>query len=72
MLRSPLLLTMTALVYGVLLHLVNFQVLGHAAFPFFTGSKDPNQALELLAHPLLFGLFLFPFFLGWGRTRHTR
>ncbi|MFG3406797.1 hypothetical protein [Streptomyces sp. NPDC048142] len=72
MLRGPLLLTMTALVYGVVLYLVNFQVLGRTAFPFFTDSKGPNQVLELLAHPLVFGLFLVPFFLGWGRTRHTR
>jgi hypothetical protein len=51
--------------YGLALYLLNFQILGRTVFPFFTSPAGPNQVFEVLVHPLVFGLLLAPFFLGW-------
>lgn len=48
--------------YGLLLYVVNFQILGRTAFPWFTNPQGPNQGFEVLDHAL-FGLILVPFFL---------
>lgn len=64
-LRHPLPLVVAALVYGLALYVVNFQILGRTLFPFFTNPAGPNQLLELIVHPLIFGLLLVPFFLGY-------
>jgi hypothetical protein len=50
-----------AVAFGVALCLVNFQVLGGTAFPWF--QEGPDQLFELAAHAG-FGLLLVPFFLG--------
>lgn len=57
-----------AIVYGLALYVLNFQILGRTAFPWFTNPHGPNQTFEVLIHPLVFGLFLVPFFLPAGRT----
>ncbi|MDK3254881.1 hypothetical protein [Blastococcus capsensis] len=69
LLRSALALIAGGLVYGLLLYVVNFQVFGRLLFPWFTNPQGPNQILELILHPLAFGLFLVPFFLAvaWPR-----
>lgn len=70
---KPVLVTVAALVYGLLLYVVNFQILARIWFPFLVNPKGPNQLFELWIHPVAFGLFLVPFFLGAaafaGRTR---
>lgn len=62
LLRSYRLLFTAGPAYGLLLYLINFQVLGRTAFPWFTNPKGPNQTFEILDHAL-FGLLLVPFFL---------
>lgn len=54
-------LTLGAVGFGVGLYILNFQVLGRTAFPWF--QEGPDQTFELAAHAL-FGLMLVPFFLG--------
>lgn len=50
--------------YGLVLFVVNFEIFGRAFFPWFTNPKGPNQLFELWIHPVAYGLFLVPFFLG--------
>ena len=59
--RDPRALVLAGVGFGVLLYLVNFQVLGRTAFPWF--QEAPDQLFELVAHAG-FGLLLVPFFLG--------
>jgi hypothetical protein len=66
-LARPSGLITAALGWGLALYILNFQILGHTVFPFFTSPKGPNQVFEVLIHPLIFGLLLVPFFLGWHR-----
>jgi hypothetical protein len=47
--------------FGIALYLVNFQILGRTAFPWF--QEGPDQVFELFAHAG-YGLLLVPFFLG--------
>ena len=47
--------------YGVALSLVNFQILGRTAFPWF--QEGPDQLFELFAHAG-YGLLLVPFLVG--------
>lgn len=47
--------------FGIALYLLNFQILGRTAFPWF--QEGPDQLFELVAHAG-FGLLLVPFFLG--------
>jgi hypothetical protein len=63
LLRSSALLVAGALGYGVALYLVNFQIIGRLFFPWFVDPQGPNQILELIVHPLAYGLLLVPFFL---------
>lgn len=48
--------------FGVVLYLVNFQILGRIAFEWF--QVGPNQTFELFAHAA-YGLALVPFLLGF-------
>jgi len=50
-----------AIAFGLALYLVNFQILGRTAFPWF--QEGPDQLFELVAHAG-FGLLLVPFFIG--------
>ncbi len=68
-LRSAVTVVIGALVYGLLLYVVNFQIFGRTVFPFFTNPMGPNQLFELIIHPVVFGLFLVPFFLGLHASR---
>ncbi len=52
--------------YGVALYVVNFQVLGRTAFPWF--QDGPDQLFELFAH-LGYGLLLAPFLIGLHRRQ---
>jgi hypothetical protein len=61
--RPPQLLLAAALVYGLALYVVNFQIVGRAFFPWFVDPSGPNQGFELWIHPVGYGLFLVPFFL---------
>jgi hypothetical protein len=62
--RTPL-LVLAGLGYGLALWILDFQILGRTVFPFFTNPMGPDQLFEGLIHPLIFGLGLVPFFLGW-------
>lgn len=59
-LRDLRALVLGAVGFGVALYLVNFQILGRTAFPWF--QEGPDQLFELFAHAG-FGLLLVPFFL---------
>jgi hypothetical protein len=59
----PLLLTAAGPIYGLLLYLVNFQILGRAFFGWFVDPNGPNQGFEVWIHAVGFGLVLVPFFL---------
>jgi len=61
--RGPGLLALGGIGYGLLLYLVNFQVLGRIFFEWFTNPMGPPQGFEVLIHAV-FGLLLVPFFLG--------
>lgn len=67
--RWPLLLLVAGLVFGLALYVLNFQVIGRIAFPWFVNPKGPNQIFELWIHPVAYGLLLVPFFIGY---RHAR
>lgn len=71
-LRRPVMLVVGALVYGLGLYILDFQILGRTVFPFFTNPAGPNQVFEVLIHPLIFGSLLVPFFLGWNPTQAPR
>lgn len=64
LLRNAAALAVGALVYGLALYVLNFQILGRTVFEFFTSPQGPDQLLEAFIHPLVFGLLLVPFFLG--------
>lgn len=59
-LRALQSLVVGALAFGLVLYLVNFQILGRAVFEWF--QEGPDQWFEVVAH-LGFGLLLVPFFL---------
>jgi uncharacterized membrane protein YagU involved in acid resistance len=61
--RGPGLLALGGLGYGLLLYVVNFQVLGRIFFEWFTNPMGPPQVFEAFIHAV-FGLLLVPFFLG--------
>lgn len=44
--RRPLVLAGSAVAYGLVLYLVNFQILGRLFFPWFVNPKGPNQVFE--------------------------
>lgn len=59
--RDTRMLALGGVAFGLALYLVNFQILGRTAFPWF--QEGPDQVFELFAHAG-FGLLLVPFFLG--------
>jgi hypothetical protein len=61
----PDLLAAASILYGLVLYVVNFQIIGRIVFPWFVNPKGPNQLFELWVHPVAFGLLLVPFFLGF-------
>ena len=63
LLRSSVLLLLGGLAYGLVLHLLNFQVVARLFFPWFVDERGPSQVLETIPHPLAYGLVLVPFFL---------
>jgi hypothetical protein len=63
LLRSSWALVAGGLVYGLLLYVINFQVVARVFFPWFVDPRGPNQIVELIVHPLAYGLVLVPFFL---------
>lgn len=60
---SARLLVAGSLVFGLVLYLVNFQILGRIAFEWF--QEGPNQTFEVFAH-LGYGLLLAPFLAGYA------
>lgn len=72
LLRNPALLVLGGLAYGLALYLVNFQVIGRLLFPWFVDERGPNQLVELIVHPLAYGLLLVPFFLSVAASRPAR
>jgi hypothetical protein len=64
-LRRPGSLVLAGIGYGLVLWIFDTQILGRTVFPFFTNPNGPNQLFSGLTHPLIFGLVLVPFFLGW-------
>jgi hypothetical protein len=61
--RTNAMLLGGGLAYGLLLYVVNFQILGRTAFPWFTNAMGPPQGFEIFIHAV-FGLLLVPFFVG--------
>lgn len=61
--RGAGLLALGGIGYGLLLYVVNFQVLGRIVFEWFTNPMGPDQGFEVFIHAV-FGLLLVPFFLG--------
>ncbi len=67
-LRPVPFLVAAAIAYGLLLYVVNFQILGRTLFPWFTNPEGPNQGFEIFIHAV-YGLMLVPFFLApWRRV----
>ena len=56
-------LPVAGIAYGLLLYVINFQVLGRTAFPWFTNPLGPPQDFEVFIHAV-FGLLLVPFLIG--------
>jgi hypothetical protein len=61
--RSNSMLVGGGIAYGLLLYVVNFQVFGRTAFPWFTDAMGPPQGFEVFIHAV-FGLLLVPFLVG--------
>jgi len=59
--RDVRMLVLGGVAFGLAVYLVNFQILGRTAFPWF--QEGPDQVFEVFAHAG-FGLLLVPFFLG--------
>jgi hypothetical protein len=60
---APVEVTLGVIVgYGLMLYVVNFQVVGRLFFPWFVDPRGRSQVPELLVHPLAYGLLLVPFF----------
>lgn len=60
--RNTMLLVLGGLGYGLLLYVLNIQILGRLAFEWFTNPNGPPQVAEIFFHAE-FGL-LVPFFIG--------
>ena len=57
-----------AVVFGLVLYVVNFQILGRIAFEWF--QEGPNQTFEVIAHAG-YGLLLAPFLVGYAREANA-
>ncbi len=56
-------LIVAGVAFGLVLYIVNFQILGRTLFPWFTNPMGPNQGFEIFIHAV-FGALLAPFFFG--------
>ena len=63
-------LAVGAIGFGLALFILNFEILGRTAFPFFTAPNGPNNVFQGFIHPLIFGGLLIPFF--WGAVARRR
>lgn len=70
-LRNAGALALGAVGFGLLVYVVNVQILGRIFFEWFTNSAGPPQVFEIWAHAI-FGAFLFPFFIGLAYRVHAR
>lgn len=70
LLRTNLLVLLGGLAFGVLLYVLNIQILGRLIFEWFTNPAGPPQVFELFIHAV-YGLLLAPFFIGVG-LRYSR
>lgn len=70
LLRTNLFVLLGGVVFGVLLYVLNIQILGRIVFEWFTNPAGPPQVFELFIHGV-FGVLLAPFFLGVG-LRYSR
>ncbi len=71
MAASAILLPVAGIAYGIALWVVNIQILGRTAFPWFTNPKGPPAVFEFFIHAA-YGLILVPFFLGFARIAQRR
>jgi len=71
-LRNLLALVLGGLGYGLALWVLDIQILGRTVFPFFAPKGSSDLIFGLLAHVLIFGLLLVPFFLGRSFERTSR
>jgi hypothetical protein len=67
--RGSARLVAASAIFGLLLYIVNFQVLGRLIFEWF--QEGPDQTFEVFAH-LGYGLLLAPFTVGYAQTREAR
>ncbi len=63
LLRNTALLVLGGLAFGLVLYVVNIQLLGRTVFEWFTNPNGPPQIAEIFFHAE-FGLLLVPFFIG--------
>lgn len=66
LLRNTALLLLGGLAFGLVLYVVNIQLLGRTAFEWFTNPNGPPQIAEIFFHAE-FGLLLVPFFIGMAQ-----
>lgn len=71
-LRNVSALVVGALGYGLVLWVFNIQILGRTVFPSFAPVGTADVIFTLLNHVLIFGLLLFPFFLGQSLAGRQR
>jgi hypothetical protein len=69
LIRGSTRLVAAAAIFGLILYVVNFQILGRLVFEWF--QEGPNQRFEIFAH-LGYGLLLAPFTLGYARPQESR
>jgi uncharacterized membrane protein YagU involved in acid resistance len=69
--RRGLIVLGAGVVYGLVLYVVNFQILGRTLFPWFTDPNGPDQGFEVFIHAV-FGLVLAPFLIGRPQPAEMR
>lgn len=67
--RNLVTLSAAAILWGLALFVLNFEILGRTVFPWFTNPHGPNDVFEGFIHPLIFGALLIPFFVGRVRPK---
>jgi uncharacterized membrane protein YagU involved in acid resistance len=69
--RRALIVLAAGVVYGLVLYVVNFQILGPTLFPWFTDPNGPDQGFEVFIHAI-FGLVLATFLIGRPQPAEMR
>jgi uncharacterized membrane protein YagU involved in acid resistance len=69
--RRALIVLAAGVVYGLVLYVINFQILGRTLFPWFTDPNGPDQGFEVFIHAV-FGLVLAPFLMGRPQPAEMR